>query len=122
MVALSMLAQTNCNLSKEPEKNEKSDNIPIFSPTQTTLVRKKPEAIPSTARTAAASFAPQRRGRDRPSIFDVYRCDWWNRFDCRQKLRELGLIYCHCFEDTDGNIIRCGYRGRRDVCKTPLFN
>lgn len=53
------------------------------------------------------------------SIFDVYNCDYWNDKRCRDKLSELNLEYCHCYQDSTRNILACGYR--YDVCKPPKF-
>jgi len=115
---LLLLSQTHCFLTAESEKVEQPKNVPIYSPSQATKLPQKAKGK------AIAYSAPSERNdkRDGLSVFDVFRCDEDNNELCRDKLEELGLYYCHCYEDADGNIVRCGYRGKRNKCKTPVFN
>lgn len=77
-------------------------------------------AAPASTRTGgAAAYEQQPVVGGVTSIFDVYNCSYYNDQLCRNKLDELRLEYCYCYEDSLGNILICGYK--YDYCKPPKF-
>jgi hypothetical protein len=112
-----LLKQSNCFLASESAEIEQPKKVPIYSSSQATKLPKK-----AKGKAPAAFSAEQGQKKDDLTVFDVNKCEEENEMTCRDKLEELELIYCHCYEDSEGEIVRCGYRGKRDRCKTPIFN
>jgi hypothetical protein len=119
LLAFLLLKQSSCFLAAESAKIEQPKKVPIFSPSQATKVPKKAQA---KALAFGGAQAKKDQEGDGLTVFDVNKCDEYNDELCRDKLDELDLYYCHCYEDSEGEIVRCGYRGRRDKCKTPVFD
>ena len=117
LLSFLLINHASCFLSKESAEITQPKKVPIFSPGQATKLPKKAQA-----KAAYGARSIKDENGDGLSVFDVYKCQQDNDQTCRDKLNELDLFYCHCYEDSVGEIVRCGYRGIKEKCKSPVFN
>jgi len=112
-----LIFASNCFLLKEAINLEQGKNVPTYGPNQPTAVPKK-----AGGKTARLYASTKGKGEAEDiSVFDVNKCSEDNELLCREKLNDLDLLYCHCYEDGNGEIVRCGYRGSGEKCKSPIF-